>query len=202
MQTTHWRVSLPGHFAEVARIQAPPVRPGAQTRAFWKLLNERLAHGTRRSKINTVDGQNPFRTTWKPWESIVCWYLRGNHPSRVSEVVQSFVHPQYYSTCVKLLAIQSGFRLACCPCRVLRSYNSLVSCIQEDVNRNGWLWSEKHGRYNCSCVPFGAVERQRGLLGKARNQNHEVEFHGLPLACHFLSLTLGWGSKIGKIEPW
>ena len=28
-------------------------------------------------------------------ESILCWYLQGNHPSRVSEVVQDFVHPQY-----------------------------------------------------------------------------------------------------------
>lgn len=24
-----------------------------------------------------------------------------------------------------------------------RSYNGLVSCISEDVNRNGWAWSEK-----------------------------------------------------------
>ena len=29
--------------------------------------------------------RNPFRTTWKPWfQTIVCWYLQGNHPSRVS----------------------------------------------------------------------------------------------------------------------
>ena len=31
----------------------------------------------------TVDGQHPFRTTLKPWETIVCWYLAGNHHSRV-----------------------------------------------------------------------------------------------------------------------
>ena len=24
-------------------------------------------------------GRNPSRTTWKPWETIVCWYLQGNH---------------------------------------------------------------------------------------------------------------------------
>ena len=29
------------------------------------------------------DGRNPFRTTWKPWESIVRWYLQGN-PHSVS----------------------------------------------------------------------------------------------------------------------
>ena len=28
-------------------------------------------------------------------ETIVCWYLQEKHPSRVSEVVQDFVHPQY-----------------------------------------------------------------------------------------------------------
>ena len=27
---------------------------------------------------STVDGQNQFRTTWKSWETIVCWYLQGN----------------------------------------------------------------------------------------------------------------------------
>ena len=42
----------------------------------------------------TVDGRNPFRTTWKPWETIICWYLQGNHHSRVSSEVQNFVHPQ------------------------------------------------------------------------------------------------------------
>ena len=34
------------------------------------------------------------RTTFKPWEATVCWYLQGNHHSRVSQVVQDFVHPQ------------------------------------------------------------------------------------------------------------
>ena len=33
-------------------------------------------------------------TTLKPWETIVSWYLQGNHPSRVS-VVHDFVHPQF-----------------------------------------------------------------------------------------------------------
>ena len=32
---------------------------------------------------HAVDGRNPLRTTWKPWQTIVCWYLQGNHQSRV-----------------------------------------------------------------------------------------------------------------------
>ena len=46
---------------------------------------------------HTVDGRNPFRTTSKPWKTIVGWYLQGNHHSRVSWVVRcmDFVHPQY-----------------------------------------------------------------------------------------------------------
>ena len=32
---------------------------------------------------------------FEPWETIVCWHLRGNHHSRVSQVVQDFAHPQY-----------------------------------------------------------------------------------------------------------
>ena len=38
-----------------------------------------------------MDGRNPFRTTLKPLETTVCWYLQGNHHSIVSEVVQDFV---------------------------------------------------------------------------------------------------------------
>ena len=34
-------------------------------------------------------------TTLKVLETIVCWYLQGNHHSRVSQVVQDFVHPQF-----------------------------------------------------------------------------------------------------------
>ena len=31
--------------------------------------------------VDTVREQKPFRTTAKPWETMVCWYLRGNHHS-------------------------------------------------------------------------------------------------------------------------
>ena len=34
-------------------------------------------------------------TTLKLWETVVRWHLQGNHHSRVSLVVQDFVHPQY-----------------------------------------------------------------------------------------------------------
>ena len=42
-----------------------------------------------------VDGRNPLRTRWKPWETVVRWHLQGSHPFRVCQVVQDFVHPQY-----------------------------------------------------------------------------------------------------------
>ena len=42
----------------------------------------------------TVDGRNPAPPK-KPWETMICWYLQGNHHSRVSLAVQNFVHPQY-----------------------------------------------------------------------------------------------------------
>ena len=43
-----------------------------------------------------MDGRNPFRTTLKVLETITfVGILQGNHPSRVSDVVQDFVHPQY-----------------------------------------------------------------------------------------------------------
>ena len=44
-------------------------------------------------------------TTLKPWETTVCWYLQRNHHSRVSYVVQDFVHPQYES-----FAVRQGFQ--------------------------------------------------------------------------------------------
>ena len=40
-----------------------------------------------------MDGQNPFRTTWKPRETILHWYLQGNHHSMVSWVVRSGFRP-------------------------------------------------------------------------------------------------------------
>ena len=49
-----------------------------------------------------VGGQNPFAPRSTPWEAVVHWYLQGNHHSRVSEVVQDFVHPQY---CVASLSL-------------------------------------------------------------------------------------------------
>ena len=29
--------------------------------------------------LHTVDGRNPFRTTWKPWKTIVSGCLQGSH---------------------------------------------------------------------------------------------------------------------------
>ena len=41
-----------------------------------------------------ADGQNPFRTTLNPWETIACWFLQGSHHSTASSMMQDFVHPQ------------------------------------------------------------------------------------------------------------
>ena len=35
-------------------------------------------------------------TTWKPWETVVCWYVQVYHHSRVSWVRNGLVHPQYF----------------------------------------------------------------------------------------------------------
>ena len=47
---------------------------------------------------HTVDGRNPIRTTWKQWETIVCWYLQGNRIIlgflRWREM--DFVHPRTF----------------------------------------------------------------------------------------------------------
>ena len=60
-------------------------------RGFGESVDE--SEGTKPKAVNTVDGRNPFRTTWKPWETFFCWYSQGSHHSRVSCVVQDFVHP-------------------------------------------------------------------------------------------------------------
>ena len=38
--------------------------------------------------------QLPANASPRTRETIVCWYSQGNHYSRVSQVVQDFVHPQ------------------------------------------------------------------------------------------------------------
>ena len=43
-----------------------------------------LVPNIKRDLGNTVDGRNPFRTTWNPCETVVGWYVQGNHHSRVS----------------------------------------------------------------------------------------------------------------------
>ena len=87
---SRWR-----YFFVFSRAPHPYWRPLVALLAFWP--SEGPANGnTRRKKRHTVDGRNPFRTTLKPWETIVCWNLQGNHHSRASWVVQDFVHPQYH----------------------------------------------------------------------------------------------------------
>eukprot|EP00435_Cladocopium_sp_Y103_P021422 s269_g5.t1 len=50
-----------------------------------------------------------------------------------------------------------------------RSYNGLVSCIQDDVNRNGWIWARGEKRGQVLRLPwverFGDEENMESLLG-------------------------------------
>ena len=46
------------------------------------------------SKTRSYCGWTNSRTTLKPLEIIVCWFLQGNHHSRDCYEVQDFVHPQ------------------------------------------------------------------------------------------------------------
>ena len=79
-------------------VPAPPcfARPPAKRRPPAASRRQIILGDTsNHSFMATVGGRNPFRTTLKRWETIVCWYLQGNHHSRVSWVVQDIVHPQY-----------------------------------------------------------------------------------------------------------
>ena len=42
-------------------------------------------------------------------ETIVCWYLQGNHHSRVSWAVQDFVHPQYGEVEFRFVALPLAY---------------------------------------------------------------------------------------------
>ena len=101
---------------------------------------------------HTVDGQNPFRTTFKPWEIVGVY--RGNHHSRFSLVVQEFVHPQY---------IQSSLKR----CALRRQKWKADSVLQHQVQpgkircsiRQGWkiqaplICSTPKTYYSCCCPP-------------------------------------------------
>ena len=63
------------------------MRKGAQRRSLGSSIGQGVG------KYHTVDGRNPFRTTQKPHQTIVGWYLQGTHRFRVSLVVQDFGHP-------------------------------------------------------------------------------------------------------------
>ena len=43
---------------------------------------------------HTVDERNPALPK-KPWDTIVGWYFQGNHHSRLSQLLQDFILPQY-----------------------------------------------------------------------------------------------------------
>ena len=69
--------------ASFAQVFSP--RPDCKVTVILLSSSKRCGH--------SVDGRNPFLTTSKAWETIVCWHLQGDHSCRVSLVAQDFVPP-------------------------------------------------------------------------------------------------------------
>ena len=89
--TLHHGVVTPSFAQEpaVLSITDPPARQRSCQISFRIALPNQQTHHVPspvspplglHEKIPTVDGRNPFRTTLKPCETIVCWYLHGSHP--------------------------------------------------------------------------------------------------------------------------
>ena len=58
------------------------------------LVLQKLRAGGVAIGANSYCGWTKSCTSWKPWETTVCWYLQENHLSRASKLVQDSVHPQ------------------------------------------------------------------------------------------------------------
>ena len=80
--------------------------------------------------VTTVDARNPFRTAWKPWETIVCWYFPGGIESfqgvlRWCGICPSTVSAyQLGGTCFlvgtfRSLASKGKQPMICCPRRTM-----------------------------------------------------------------------------------
>ena len=92
------------HFGRAANTRHPCGRI-----VFDPTIILRLKPGAGRQRISIGSLGEPLDAEKPPlrWtdeilhnlDTILCWYLQGNYSSRVSEVVQDFVHPQYHLTC-------------------------------------------------------------------------------------------------------
>ena len=61
--------------------------------------SDKMRSKHQRQRSWTYCGWTKSCTTWKPWKSIVCSYLQGNYPSRVSEVVRNGSRPSKVLVC-------------------------------------------------------------------------------------------------------
>ena len=84
---------------------------------------------------STVDGRNPIRTTLRLWNT----YLQGNHHSRVSWVVQDFVHPQYGASFIFHLGNPNGHGQGF-PTSGIWSFSQIFPSEQP----LGMAWPKKH----------------------------------------------------------
>ena len=73
------KIGLPFSYANEIYSRAERGPPGSDSTG-----NEVLVHSVIFSLDHTVGGRNPLRSTLNPWETSVCWYLRGGHHCRIS----------------------------------------------------------------------------------------------------------------------
>ena len=97
-------------------------------------------------------------TTLQPWETIGCWYLQGNHPFRVSSVVQDFVHRQYEVFC-------------CSACLTSRPH-----ALRGEFHPS-WRCLGTHGM-SCSSLP-GFTTETRGCLEETSGLTISVNHRGV-----------------------
>ena len=93
-------------------------------------------------------------------ETILCWYLQGNHHSMVSCVVQDFVHPQYEHDLFQCFS-QGASRLVLIMLALVAIFSLFFNV--------GWLWMNNVRMW----VP--------GLRGRGFPFDTNVDFAFIPL---------------------
>ena len=90
---------------------------------------------------------NPSRTTLKPPDTTVCRYLQANHHSRVSYVVQGFLHPQpqenslvvSFQEIFRFMPAQLGDSLRTAPQASLRSHAFASGTLQHEGREHPYV---------------------------------------------------------------